>query len=242
MSATEHRPTRLLRPVPAPVPAHDKAALRARVSVMLLQARLRLRRLDPGRSIAILLLVLGTVLWSWIVPQAQRRSEQQHDALVRLQRPTTGASGVAAAGRSMSLPQQRLAAFYDTLGERRYAELQLGNVFTIAEQAGLRFVQGEYKLRFDAPSRSWRYQLVLPVRGSYAALRRFTEKMLVAMPFAAIDDLGFSRQTIGEPMLDARLRMTLYLGDGTLPAGPASTAAPGAAAGAASSNRAGGLP
>lgn len=236
MSATDHRASPVPRRVPAPVlaplsapvpalvPAQDKAALRARVGVALLQARLLLRRLGPGRSIAILLLVFATALWSWIVPQAQRRAAQQHDALVRLQRAPAPGSALAAA-RSTSVPQQRLAAFYDMLGERRYAEQQLGNLFSIADQAGLKFAQGEYKLRYDAPSRSWRYQLVLPVRGSYAALRRFTEKMLVALPFAAIDDLGFSRQTIGEPLLDARLRMTLYLGDG-----------------AAVSNNAGGLP
>lgn len=214
-------------------PGSTGAALQARIGPALLQVRLALRRLDPGRAIAVLLLLLAATLWSWIVPQAQHRAADRHAALVRLQHMPAAAKGVPAAGREVSLPRQRLAAFYETLGERRYAEQQLRTLFSIAERSGLKLAQGDYKLRYDAPSRSWRYQLVLPVRGSYAALRGFTEKLLVAIPFASVDQLGFSRQAIGDPLLDARLRVTFYLGDGAPAAAPATS-------GAAPAGRAGG--
>ena len=59
--------------------------------------------------------------------------------------------------------------------------------------------------------RSWRHQILLPVKGGYSEIRQFCEKTLRTLPFASLDDLSFKRETIGEAELESSLRFTLYL-------------------------------
>ena len=55
--------------------------------------------------------------------------------------------------------------------------------------------------------------LNLPVKGSYGAIWQFALGALRAIPFASLDDIGFRRDSIGDPVVEARLRLTLYLKD-----------------------------
>ena len=58
------------------------------------------------------------------------------------------------------------------------------------------------------------YQIVLPVKGGYQPLWQFAMQGLRDMPFASLDEVSFRRDAIAEPVVEARLRFTLYLKDG----------------------------
>jgi hypothetical protein len=103
--------------------------------------------------------------------------------------------------------------FYDTLGERRYAEQQVKTLFALAAKNGLALSQGEYRTAYDRNARLTTYQINLPVKGSYGAIWKFALGALLAIPFASLDDIGFRRDSIGDPNVEARLRLTLYLKD-----------------------------
>jgi hypothetical protein len=135
-----------------------------------------------------------------------------------------------AAARSASLPSpvpavavapvvaaapapDNLEAFYAALGPRRYAEQQVRTLFALAAKNGLSLSQGEYKTGYDRNARLSTYQVNLPVKGSYGAIWRFALGALRAIPFASLDDISFRRETIGDPAVEARLRLTLYLKD-----------------------------
>ena len=63
--------------------------------------------------------------------------------------------------------------------------------------------------------RNWkltRYQLTLPVKGSYRQIRGFIAQVLTDVPASALEEIGFRRDTVGTDRIDARLRLTLYLG------------------------------
>ena len=107
----------------------------------------------------------------------------------------------------------RLAQFYDALGESRYAEQQVKTLFAVAAKNGLTLSQAEYKLTKNAAGRFSAYQITLPVRGSYTAIRRFAEQTLLAIPFASLDQMQFRRDAIGNNVLESRLRLTVYLAD-----------------------------
>ncbi|EEF23981.1 conserved hypothetical protein [Ricinus communis] len=108
---------------------------------------------------------------------------------------------------------QNLAAFYDVLGERRYAEQQVRLLFDLAAKSNLVLSQGEYKAGYDKASRVSTYQIILPVKGPYQAIWQFAMQGLREMPFASLDEVGFRRDSIAEPVVEARLRFTLYLKD-----------------------------
>ena len=110
-------------------------------------------------------------------------------------------------------PNENLALFYDTLGERRYAEQQVKTLFALAAKSGLVLSQGEYKGAFEQNGRFHTYQVNLPVKGSYGAIWQFGMQALRAIPFASLDEISFRRDTIGEPTVEARVRLTLYLAD-----------------------------
>jgi hypothetical protein len=106
-----------------------------------------------------------------------------------------------------------LDAFYAALGPRRYAEQQVKTLFTLAAKSGLSLSQGEYKTGYDRNARVTTYQVNLPVKGSYGAIWQFAFGALRAIPFASLDDVSFRRDSIGDPAVEARLRLTFYLKD-----------------------------
>ncbi|MGJ7917496.1 hypothetical protein ACI48D_18720 [Massilia sp. LXY-6] len=150
---------------------------------------------------------------AWTV-HAHSLAEDERNALMaararsaRLPAPVVVAAAVPAQ------PGDELDAFYAALGPRRYAEQQVKTLFALAAKNGLSLSQGEYKSAYDRNARVHTYQVNLPVKGSYGAIWQFAMGALRAIPFASLDDISFRRDTIGDPAVEARLRLTLYLKD-----------------------------
>ncbi|KQV78431.1 hypothetical protein ASD15_21670 [Massilia sp. Root351] len=191
------------------------ASAQLSVPAVLLRARLAAVRAGAAGCVAALLCVAGAAAWAWLIPQ---RAEQR----VALARPlpAPGALVVAAPPPSAN---ENLALFQETLGEKRYAEQHVKVLFGLATKAGLSLNQGEYKLGYDKASRVASYQITLPVKGSYQAIWQFALTALRELPFAALDDIGFRRENIGDTQVEARMRFTLYLKDlkdGAVPGQP----------------------
>ena len=106
---------------------------------------------------------------------------------------------------------QNLTQFYAALGERSKVDRQLKTLFALAEKNGLALRQGEYRAAQDRGGRFHTYQITLPVTGRYAAIWQFAFEALRALPHASLDDVGFRRDAIGSELVEARLRLTLYL-------------------------------
>jgi hypothetical protein len=141
-----------------------------------------------------------------------------HQASVSASAAGAAASAAAAAvtaaePAAMTPPPDNLEAFYAALGPRRYAEQQVKTLFTLAGKNGLSLSQGEYKTGYDRNARVTTYQVNLPVKGSYGAIWQFAMGALRDIPFASLDDISFRRESIGDPAVEARLRLTLYLKD-----------------------------
>lgn len=175
----------------------------AQLAAVLLRLRLALARAGAPACAAVLLCGTGLAGWTWLLPQ---RAAQLRQAAQPLPVPTTLVSAAPP-----PTANQNLAAFYDVLGERRYAEQEVKVLFSLAAKAGLSLSQGEYKLAYDKASRVSSYQIVLPLKGSYQAVWQFTLQALRAMPFAALDEVSFHRDAIADPAVEARVRLTLYL-------------------------------
>lgn len=175
-----------------------------------LQARIALTRAGVIPVALALTLLLGATPWISLALNA-RDGGQQH-ALAQAQQEQRAALPAAVAVRDAA-PEQNMRKFYDALGDKSEAEQHLKTVFAIAAQTGLHLDQGEYQWQLDKNSSTYRYQILLPVKGSYGAIRRFCEQTLLALPFASLDELSFKRESAGEDALDANLRFTLYLAD-----------------------------
>lgn len=184
-----------------------------------LQVRLWLTRFGWGNSLACALCIVGITGWVWGIAHLRAQASVQQRALDQAQQ-LLDAATVAAPVAPRSAAEQRLDAFYDALGERRYAEQQVRALFAIAAKNGLVLHQGEYKFMYDKNGRFHGYRILLPVKGPYAAVRQFCEQALMAIPFASLDEMHFKRDAIANATLEAKLHFTVYLGDAaTAPSG-----------------------
>jgi hypothetical protein len=178
-----------------------------------MKSELAFRRIGCFNGMAVGSMILALASWTWLVPHEKQQVET---GVRRLDEAKQGAQAALAAPPPppRAIDQERLAAFHDLLGEQGYAEQQVKTLFAAAAKSGLSLNQAEYKSGFDQNGGFATYQVVLPVKGSYAAIRDFCERVLLSVPFAALDDVGFKRETIGNVSLEARLRFTIYLEPG----------------------------
>ena len=188
--------------------AVNRVSNRLTLAAFLLRLRFALADVNPLRGIAALLCVAGAVALAWLLPQQERLARAHQAALARaaVPPPVEVSAPVVA--------NQNLAAFYGALGERRYAEQQVRTLFALAGKSGLSLSQGEYQSTRDERAALTTYQITLPVKGSYRAIWQFGLAALRAMPFASLDEISFKREAINDANVEARLRFTLYLGEG----------------------------
>ncbi len=174
----------------------------------LLQWRLGMMRTGLLPCLAAALLLAGAATWIDIALRAgadaaagtppERRAGARETALA----PET----------APALPQtDNLQTYSSALGDAGQAEQYVRTLFVLARKAGIELVQGDYKWELDSGSNTYRYQILLPVKGGYGAIRYFSEQALLAMPFAALDELTFKRESIADEDLDSSVRFTLFL-------------------------------
>jgi Tfp pilus assembly protein PilO len=120
--------------------------------------------------------------------------------------------GGAAAGRLKGTPAEQLATFYAFFPPPQSSPDWLGKIHAAAGAKGLVLRSGEYKLERSADQKLARYQITLPVVGSYAQIRGFVGQVLADVPAAALEEITLRRESVSSPMLEARIRLTLYLG------------------------------
>jgi len=178
------------------------------LSALSLRLRLATRSIGPVAGVALVVAIAALAVLAWSIPAGARQEEQQQTALVQAAAPPP-----AVVVSPTATANQNLALFYASLGERRYTEQQVKTLFGIAAKTGINLRQGEYKAAYDQNGKLHTYQVTLPVTGSYQAIWQFAMLSLRAIPFAALDDIGFRRDDIGAAGVDARVRFTLYLAD-----------------------------
>ncbi|WP_219824778.1 GspMb/PilO family protein, partial [Pseudomonas urethralis] len=84
-------------------------------------------------------------------------------------------------------------------------------LYHLASAEHISLARGEYALGVDPKTQLSRYQIILPVRGSYPQIRGFLRGLIGQLPTLVLEDLELQRKTIGDTELTGRVRLTLYL-------------------------------
>lgn len=132
--------------------------------------------------------------------QAQAQLEQQ---TARVNQPV--------AKSLRSTPAEQLIEFYQFFPSQNSVPQQLDKIYRAAQVHGIQLAQANYAPSTEKRARLLRYQITLPVKGSYVQLRKFVATVLAAVPVASLDNIGFERQKIGDQTIDAKIKLTLYL-------------------------------
>lgn len=199
-----------------------------------LQVQLGLARAGAAAWIAGGVLALGLAAWGWLLSQPGQTTEALQARLLQAQRrlQAEGPQGRSPApvpaargeGASTAAPLQ---AFHAALGEASTTEAYVRQLFAAAGRHEISLGQGEYRWQVDGLAQTERYQIRLPIKGTYAALRGFCDQVLRDLPFAALDELSLKRDALDDETLSAIVQFSLYLHPG---AASAAVALPGAGA------------
>ncbi len=174
----------------------------------LVRARWQIARLGNIGKAGIGLFVLALVFWfTAVVPQKQALKELK-TRVKAMQQVQSGAGGQIKLDDN-----QALQVFYDFFPRSDSSPYWISELDRIARARGVELNSSDYRLTLEKGSKLVRYELQLPVYGSYPQIRGFVADALQAVPALALTDVVIKRETIQSGRLDVRLHMHLYLND-----------------------------
>ena len=112
------------------------------------------------------------------------------------------------------VPGEKVAAVYAYLQKEEATTDWLAKLHGIGSATGLQLRSASYKT-LPAEGRIVRYEIVLPVSGSYGQIRDFLKRTRAEIPVLSVDQLTLKRverKEAGAPSaLQAELRLTLHM-------------------------------
>ena len=147
------------------------------------------------------LLLAAALFLAFVVKPAQERSDQIDLELAKhANRPVS--TEPAGAG-------DRLAALYKFLQRSEAPTDWLAKLYGIGVATGVELQSASYRTPLTT-GRVERYEISVPVTGSYAQIREFIKRSLAEIPVLSIDQLSIKRQSRNDGAVQAELRLTLH--------------------------------
>jgi hypothetical protein len=173
----------------------------------LIQAHLRYQLQRQGwlAAAGLLLVLLALALqFLWVDGLHARNAALQEELSARRQ-------ALVQRPQASEAKAQRLAAFYATLPDASEAAEAIGVLNAVAVRHKVSLVTAEYRVTRAGTGPLLRYQISVPLRANYVQLHAWLSEVMNALPNAALDDLSLKRDDAGVELLDARVRLTVYL-------------------------------
>jgi len=119
----------------------------------------------------------------------------------------TARSRLASAGPSVA---GDVGATVRSLPKRADMPALLGVLLEQANAAHLTIDTGKYELSTSKTDGVIRYKMSFPVTGPYPQVREFIDATLKAMPAVAVSDLSLERKSVGDAVVEAQIRLTVF--------------------------------
>lgn len=160
----------------------------------------------PWRIALLLAAAAGLLAWQGLLPLLDRQARQRVDLDEH-----RAVQAELAAGVQQATPAEQLAEFYAFFPDAEAVPETLSRLFAAAARENLMLPQGEYKLTRETNGRLTRYEITLPVKGSYPGVRRFIAAALQETPALSLLGVAFSRMAAADIGIDAQIRFALYV-------------------------------
>ena len=183
----------------------DLRKVRAELSLGL--RRLAVRMGWMGAAGAGLVLLAGAELFGITLPAAKEVAELESQVLRQRESPR---SGREIAPRSSGDAAAQVAAFEARFPAAADINRMVGEIHAAAHEEKLVLERGEYRLSEEPGLDLLRYQITLPVKGSYLSIRGFVSRVLRDLPSLSLDGVSLQRQNVGDEVLEAQVRLSLY--------------------------------
>ena len=179
------------------------------MNLFIARSRLYLRRLGAAGLAGLVLAAGAAIVFNAQVTPARESVATLEVAIARLEADARRqrASNVA----PPATVTDQLGAFYARLPPVEEAIVMVAKLNDAAVAADLKLQSAEYRLVPDPGGRLARYQVSVPVAGSYPQIRKFVGAVLQAVPAASLDEIVLKRDSTQATRLEAQLKLTVYL-------------------------------
>ncbi|WP_425219725.1 hypothetical protein [Ralstonia solanacearum] len=178
----------------------------ARLRSLLLSVQFALRRAFgwTGLAGAVLLAVAGA---AWLTTPAIEASTRELHVKAQSAR---AASAQAAAHDARVISDSRLlSTLPDRFPHFSQSSDDVAAILAEARAANLTLGSAQYQVGSDRTGAYTTYQVLLPVKDRYVAIRRFVALVLNSLPNAALQEIHVERPAVSGDVLDARIRFDL---------------------------------
>ncbi len=121
----------------------------------------------------------------------------------------------AGIGRDLAAVQrvnaaEKVASVYEYLEKPETTTDWLAKLYAIGKATGVELQSATYKTE-NAGGRLQRYEIVLPLTGSYTQMRDFLKRSLGEIPVLSLDQITLKRENRREGAVQAELHLTLHM-------------------------------
>ena len=170
----------------------------------------RISRLSREGTVGLGLLALCLTFYFSALRPTQVRLDQLHASMATAHANLRNTASTMRVDQDT--PAEQLVTYYKFFPSQTSTPVWLEKIYQAAQEQNIHLEQGEYRTNRDKAGKLVRYQITLPVKGSYLQLRNFLAAVLTAVPIASLDHISFERQKIGDEVVEAKVKLTLYLG------------------------------
>jgi hypothetical protein len=180
------------------------------MSAAVLAARHFLRRVGWAGILGLAILLGSPIFYAATVLPMQNQIASLKVAQLQLRR------DIAQTRRGEAKPaptgEMQLKEFYGQFPSLNRSDEWMAKIYAAAERQHILLASGAYRLTGAETGNIQRYQITLPIKGSHVQIRRFLTDLLTEVPALSLDDISFKRETIDLPVVNAVIKLTLFLG------------------------------
>jgi len=120
-------------------------------------------------------------------------------------------AGMASAPTHTGNASQKVGAVYEYLNKAETTTDWLAKLYAIGAATGVELQSASYKTQATPGSKLERYEIVVPLNGSYTQMRDFLKRSLAEIPVLSLDQISLKRENRREGSVQAELRLTLHM-------------------------------
>jgi hypothetical protein len=106
---------------------------------------------------------------------------------------------------------EKVGAVYEYLDKPETTTDWLAKLYAIGTATGVELQSASYKTQATPGTRLERYEIVVPLNGSYTQMRDFLKRSLAEIPVLSLDQISLKRENRREGTVQAELRLTLHM-------------------------------
>jgi hypothetical protein len=107
--------------------------------------------------------------------------------------------------------EEQLRIFYSGFAPARQLPETLKRIYQAADKQGLTLESGEYQRLQSGSERLQRYQVTLPVQGSFKQVLGMLDSVLLENHTVALENVSFKREKVDDETVEAKVVLLVFL-------------------------------